>query len=194
MRMVLFYSKSKDLDDLDLNIPSWRKLLSNFSPVAPRGLRVEVNGETRTYPTVEHAFQAAKYLFHAVPRDKAIAAAVDFESGRKVGDAAASAKSAGGRKGMASRGITLQTSSWNSASEKVMRELLTARFADDADFRQVLQATAMQKLTLVHFERSAAKSYWGGVRKKDDTGRDVVLGQNKLWELLMELRNKKLTP
>ena len=107
-RPLLFFSGSKDDDDLEMGVPRWRKILSNFEPVrgignvnggsastmeAPGGAEAHggggggggveahanddpkpAGGETRgavnclvanggrRYRTVEHAFQAAKFL------------------------------------------------------------------------------------------------------------------------------------
>eukprot|EP00122_Pirum_gemmata_P016562 Pgem_evm1s15485 len=50
-----FYSKSKDVDDLNIGIPNWRKVISNFyvltNPICFQGA---------LFKSCEHAFHAAK--------------------------------------------------------------------------------------------------------------------------------------
>ena len=60
MIVAQFYSKSKDADDLELGLPNWRKILSNFHPVT-----LVVDG--REYPSVEHYFHAAKAMYSDKP-------------------------------------------------------------------------------------------------------------------------------
>ena len=80
MRVVQFYSKSADDDDISLGVPSWRKVLSNFHPVV-----IEVQG--KRYPSVEHAFHAAKARCSDKP-----ALAREFEVGGAVAAAPLAAR------------------------------------------------------------------------------------------------------
>jgi len=79
---AVFYSKSKDIDDLGLGRADWRKVLSNFHPV-------ELNVDGRRYPSVEHAFHAAKARCSSNP-----SAAAHFEVGGSVPKAPLAAKKA----------------------------------------------------------------------------------------------------
>ena len=93
---AIFYSKSKDVDDLGLGRADWRKVLSNFHPC-------ELAMEGRRYASVEHAFHAAKARCSDNP-----SAAAAFEIGGSVPRDPAKAKQAGGRAGFARLGATLR--------------------------------------------------------------------------------------
>jgi len=183
-------------------MPTWRKILSNFHLVADGkaplivldtrgGGALSASGgggaappAQRAYPSVEHAFQAAKYL-HGGYRDAAVA----FQWGGSIKGALA-AKQAGSRKGMASRGASLDVAAWGRGeADRVMTAALRSRFVADPVFRTVLAATAATGITLVHFERSPAKSYWGGAVKESEAGAPVVVGRNRLGEMMMLLRD-----
>lgn len=178
-RAVTFFSGSKDRDDLGLDVPTWRKELSNFAIASPP---IVVAG--RSYRTVEHAFQAGKYLRCARPEEPARRAAAELEVGGRLATAHA-AKIAGGRRGMGERGCALDRDAWALEADGVMMSALRARAATDATFSRVLRASRAQRVTLVHHERAAAKSYWGGGIAK---GSGAVIGRNRLGEMLMELR------
>lgn len=200
LRVDIFYSKSKDNDDLGINIPNWRKILSNFYPVpdSSPGLVLTGSGQARTYRTVEHAFQASKYLLCCDSPNRE-ATAARFEIGGQI-VSSLDAKKAGGRSGMAKFGCTLDTAAWSQHGDVVMQEALRARWGVDPTFRDVLSAT--KGILLVHFERSGKKSYWGGTVKAGPTGDaggggggsggEVYQGRNRLGEMLMELRDMEL--
>ena len=115
MPIVQFYSKSKDEDDLghlgygskiDLSIPNWRKVLSNFYPSE---ITLRSENTTYTYPSVEHAFQAAKARCSSLP-----AFAKDFESGQSIGmKTPPEAKNAGGKGSYRKLNITLDFEKWD---------------------------------------------------------------------------------
>ena len=225
-RPLLFFSGSKDFDDLEMGVPRWRKILSNFEPVrgngnggsacmmevpggaeahgcgggggsaevhvhdGPKHVEAEARGAVnylvanggRRYRTVEHAFQAAKFLHgNAAPAEVAERRAADFEVGGRIAADAKKAKLAGGRKGMAAcagGGCTLDRARWGAAADAVMVDALEARWAVDAAFRDVLRETRRQGIRLVHFERSGGKSYWGGGLRtvEREVGAEVVAG------------------
>lgn len=136
MAFVLFFSKAADPD---------ARYLSNFQPA-----RVELDGVV--YPSVENAFQAAKYLRSDRP-DLAPALARM---------APAEAKSAGSRSGMRRRGATLDLRRWDVESEGVMRRLVAQRLRTDARFRGIVARARAAGTRLLHFERSCERSIWGG--------------------------------
>lgn len=177
MNVLQFYSKSKDADDLSLGIPDWRKRLSNFWPC-----KIEVEG--KLYPSVEHAFHAAKALHCS---DKPVMAA-SFECGGKVGANPLAAKSAGGKGAYKKLGATLDLAKWDAQRDAATMHALRARVACDEEFCSILRATANDYL--LHFERHAATSYWGGA-VSTSTGK--VIGCNRLGEMLMELRTELLS-
>ena len=128
--------------------------LSNFaaSPVLLDG---------QTYPTVEHAFQAAKTF--------------DPEQRRLIQDAntPATAKRLG-------RGVTLRAD-WEQVKFDIMRGLLQQKFAQ-ADLRQALLETGEAELIEGNTWNDRA---WGRVLVKGQW-----IGKNWLGELLMEVRRE----
>jgi ribA/ribD-fused uncharacterized protein len=171
-RTEIFYSKSKDKADLGKGIPrTWRKQLSNFWPV-------EVTIDGRTYPSVEAAFQAAKAMHSSKPE-----MALKFEVGGSVGPDPADAKREGTKQAYRAAGAVLQAAKWDAARDRAMMNALQARYAVDEEFRKILEATKELDVRLVHYERAAAKAYWGGAVKEGQ-----VLGQNKLGKMLMAMR------
>jgi ribA/ribD-fused uncharacterized protein len=170
---AVFFSKSKDADDLGLGRPDWRRVLSNFYPA-------EITVDGRLYYSVEHAFHAAKARCSSNP-----SAAAHFEigSGRVPKDPLA-AKKAGGRSGFKKLGIVLDIEQWRAQRDIATMAALRARLSCDDLFRRILAAVHKKELTLLHFERGGTKSYWGGnIRKADG----VQVGRNRLGEMLMDL-------
>eukprot|EP00940_MAST-03C_sp_MAST-3C-sp2_P000179 g179.t1 len=174
---AIFFSKSKMSKESFL--PSdWRNKLSNFSEC-----RLSLLG--RTYRSVEHGFQAAKYLLFSEPRANAIRFAKIFESPDLT---SSDAKRKGGRAHMEKLGIALDISRWNRHRRDVMLALLRSRWHADESFRSILIETHRQRLQLVHFERSGARSFWGGCVAKD--GSSTIKGRNELGNMLMRLRDE----
>jgi ribA/ribD-fused uncharacterized protein len=165
---IIFYSKSKD--------PRAR-VLSNFSA---SDVTFERGGVAFHFPSVEHAFQAGKWSLCDV------AWAAQFEVGGVVGKMTAEqAKAEGNRKAFAERGCTLPTGRWESIRDAVMEEAVRARLANDERFREVLRESG--DAHLLHFERSGAKSHWGGYKSKTS---GEMFGENVLGLLLMRLREE----
>jgi len=149
-------------------------------------LRTPLQCWGRLYPSVEHGYQAAKFLRLAVPRSEAEAAAVDFEVAGVL-KTGLDAKMAGARKGMKNYSCNMDCEAWESEhQDEVMQSLLRARWDADPQFRHILTETARQSIHLVHFERSGNSSYWGGCIKNGQ-----VFGTNQLGKMLMALRNEK---
>ena len=171
-KIELFYSKSKSKADLGKAIPAdWRRQLSNFWPQ-----EVEVDG--RKYPNPEAAFQAAKAMTSSKPE-----MAKEFEVGGSIGPEPADAKNAGTKKAYKAAGATLKAADWDKVRVEAMMKVLQARYAADPMFRQILEATLKSNILLLHYERSGAKSYWGGAVKDGE-----IVGENMLGRLLMTLR------
>lgn len=169
----LFFSSSKDSDDLHIGIPSWRKTLSNFASVPDL-----VIDDVR-FATVEHYFQAAKYVV-AGSADHAAA----LQVGGKLGSEPAAAKAAGSRKGFAAVGMSLNLATWAMLADAVMWTALVCRVRCDKNFRTILAEAHAQHCTLLHFERSGSKSYWGGNISRHSGQQQ---GRNRLGEMLMAL-------
>ena len=174
IRVLQFYSKSKDADDLGIGLKDWRKRLSNF-----HSCKIEIDG--RCYPSVEHAFHASKARCSDRPE-----IARTFECGGSVGSNPAAAKTAGGKGGFKKQHATLDQAQWDRVRDAETTKALRARARADAEFCSILRATAAHNVHLLHFERQAGKAYWGGA--VDATG--TIVGRNRLGELLMELREE----
>eukprot|EP00041_Stephanoeca_diplocostata_P024319 m.613055 g.613055 ORF g.613055 m.613055 type:complete len:288 (-) comp22500_c2_seq17:929-1792(-) len=190
-RVCIFFSGSKNVDDLlPGELHDWRKRLSNFHKIEASDAfptaGICVGGSI--YPSIEHAFQGEKFRRCSTPKSTALAAAKFFEMDGCIGKASSQqAKKCGGRQGMQDLGCTLNIDAWGKVSCAVMRECLASRWQRDATFRRILLETKRQGITLVHHERSGAKSFWGGSYKGGAAG---VKGENMLGKMMMELRDK----
>lgn len=113
-------------------VRQWRRMLSNFWP-APFTLG------TRTYRTVEHAFQAAKIALV----DPALAEQFALESGTALahGDGVAARKH---RKLVLLDAVQLRR--WDEQKTTVMRDAMHAKFSRHEPLRAVLLATRPAQL------------------------------------------------
>lgn len=172
MKFLQFHSKARLLSEdnsLGLSRESGR-ILSNFWPVS-------IRWRGHSYSSVEHAFQAAKYLLASDRPEMAI----EFMVGGKVGDDPRSAKKAGGKAGMARRGARLDIPRWNQMSEAVMREIVMEK-ARDPDVANILRICKKHQVVLFHYSRSDMK--WGC--HVDSSGL-VKTGENLLGKILSEV-------
>lgn len=99
-----------------------------------------------TYPTVKHAFQAAKYLLASNRPD----VATEFSEGGSLGPDPVVAKRAGSRKGMHTRGACLDIALWNRLSDGVMRELITIKKQHPV-IQGILEICHIHRIPLFHF-------------------------------------------
>lgn len=172
---IQFYSKSADLNS---------RYLSNFTEM-PLGIKIPKHFHVRdmeglTFPTVEHAFQASKLIFSGVAITSVNIMELSELSENKL--TAQQAKTRGGRKHFNSIGITLDIGRWNSIAIDVMRDLVVARFASDERFKDIVLNAKKKQMKFKHFERSGAKSVWGGFMKEG-----MWLGQNQLGKIMDDL-------
>ncbi len=119
------------------------------------------------YPTVEHAFQAAKMV---------------HESDRR---AISAAKTPGEAKRIGRRG--LMRSDWEDIKVEVMRKCLMRKFLLDPELRQKLRATASQELVEGNTWHD---NCWGDCNCPKCVNKP---GDNKLGKLLMEIRSKDIS-
>lgn len=156
---ILFYSKAKDAE---------ARYLSNFQPssIVFRGT---------TFPSVEHAFQAAKFLYSNKPELFNFVAQLD---------SALEAKRYGGKTNFTKLGAVLDQKRWNAESATIMEELITIRYNTDAKFKAILDKAQDSKLELYHYERPGrSEPYWGGYFKDNK-----FIGNNKLGQIMMNLQ------
>lgn len=130
------------------------KELSNFFPA-----KFTIDG--KTYPTVEHYFQAMKFPNNPAFQDQIIAQKTP-----------AGAKKMGGTKVIPIR------PDWDAVRDEVMTKALRAKFTQNENLKKLLLDTGNKKLE----EASPTDSYWG-------TGKNGK-GQNRLGVLLTELRTE----
>jgi len=142
MTDILFYATGDD-----------HGFLSNFhaSPFDLRGKR---------WPTVEHCFQAAKFI--GTPHEEAI---------RKLASPMTAARTGRSRK------LPLRKD-WDSAKDSVMHAAVTAKFAQNPELAEKLLATGDAKLV----EHTRNDDYWAD-------GGDGS-GKNKLGQILMTVRSQ----
>ena len=89
---------------------------------------------------------------------------------------------------MTTVGVTLDSSAWCRVRESVMEEVLSARWQRDEVFREIALEARRQRVELVHFERSSAKSFWGGAVRPGA----VVVGRNRLGRTIARLADGEL--
>lgn len=158
MKALLFHSRSKELqsDILPSNAP---RLLSNFAL-----LDVEYQGVI--YPSVEHAFQTAKFAFTNKPNFKLSADVTPLQ-----------AKKTGSKTGMKTMGAILDVKAWDQASNEIMKTLLQSKIERHGVIRDILKTCRDQNIKLIHFERGRNPK-WGAVY--DATEDKIVKGNNLL--------------
>ena len=135
--------------------PFW--FLSNFSdsPVTYEGL---------TYPTIEHAFQAAKALD---PEERAMI---------QMAETPGIAKRMG-------RGVTLRAD-WEEQKVEIMTQLVRQKFFNHPDLAKALLATGEEELLEGN---TWGDRFWGAVfnyRRKEWEGR------NQLGKIMMQIRQE----
>jgi predicted NAD-dependent protein-ADP-ribosyltransferase YbiA (DUF1768 family) len=161
-RYLLFHSKAKS---------AIGRYLSNFAAA-----RVRFHGHW--YPSVEHAFQAAKFLF----TDGKLHV-LDLASDRPGGAwTSVAAKRYGSKKSFASLGLTLDTDAWNGSASRIMGELLRSRARHDPLFKKIVRKANRQGVALLHHERAGSRAFWGGAFDKTRRRFD---GANRLGLLMM---------
>lgn len=164
MSSLLFFSKSKDLS---------ARYLSNFT-IIPCGLTIpddfivkELVGHV--FPSVENAFQAAKYVL-----------AGNLKVALELKNVPPSvSKSMGSKTGMKKNKCILDVSAWTRISYIVMKQLIQERANQDKPFRDTIKNAIENKISLKHFERSGKKSFWGGCFKEG-----VWYGNNALGNIM----------
>jgi ribA/ribD-fused uncharacterized protein len=133
------------------------------------------------FKSVEHAFQAAKYLYSNRPELFAAIANEEFKDPKK-------AKTLGGKGAFKERRATLDIDAWNRASVAVMTDLIRSRYQRDALFAKILRLARRQKVALLHYEspfgKRGAEPFWGGYFKTED---NTFYGNNMLGRIMMSI-------
>ena len=175
--VVQFHSRAKRTPPPAPGLPdTWLRILSNFHPS-----RVVVDGAL--YPSLEHWFQAGKVHCAGAPEHaRRFQQAADGTC--PVGTAPLDAKRAGSRRGFTAHGLTLDSARWDESRLDIMRRGVRARWQQDDLFRAIVEQTT--GLTLLHFERAGARSFWGGSLHRQTR---QLQGDNRLGRLIMALRD-----
>ena len=152
-RTTMYYNKSKNIDDLGLKIPEWRRILSNLYPI-----EIEVDGSI--YPSVEHAFHAAKAKYSSKPEVSSY-----FEVGGRVSSDPTEVKKSSTQKAFAEFGAKVDLKRWKEQDNEMMKALRARLKADELSGKILIQLNS-KGIQLVYYERTK-KSYWGGnIRKR----------------------------
>ena len=182
-KVIFFWSRSPC---------NFQRYLSNFQP-----LQTPLEYKGQKYPTVEHAFQAAKYNFASFKKNKQgrlfggpaemRALRNRFAIGGEFATLeAAKIKSKGMRKHFKDLQIELNLEKWDENKDGVMMKLLHARMNVDPLFKKIL--TLSRGIQLLHFERAKkGRSYWGVPTTKMDADGKIVTEPNTLGKMMMRL-------
>ena len=161
---IYFHSRSQGADE---------KYLSNFSNAVP----IPYKGVD--FPSVENAFQAAKYLYSSRPDCFASIATMT----------PVQARSAGSKGGMKKVGAVLDVSKWDAVNTGIMKALIRIRITHDRRFRRLLKDARRKNIQLLHYEsargKGGAEPYWGGYFKGSKKSLDAFFGKNMLGEIMM---------
>ena len=170
---VQFYSDSKGYDIFTKDDLQY---LSNFSRINLPGTLVI---DSYTYSTIEHYFQAQKFLPKYHTNDSPVylsTLASTFAKFLKDGEFDVSesksnnkwgglAKSKGGVKAMKALDLTsFNSEQWNSDRVDLMTVGIKERFEQDSNFRKIMIKVKRNKKLLYHFEKSG--KFWGCNRPK----------------------------
>jgi predicted NAD-dependent protein-ADP-ribosyltransferase YbiA (DUF1768 family) len=200
---LLFFSKSKS---------GLGRYLSNFWPS-----KVRYGG--LVFPSVEHAYQAAKFRYiDPGSNDQEIQLADNLFRSLSIGGAnghltALQAKKFGGKGswktqhclpmvgasgqggGASGQGggapavrrkcLRIDVSRWGEAQIPLMTALMRDRMARDKLFRSIIRKAQQEGIALLHHDRAAARSFWGGAF--DPNNRAHFRGRNTLGAIMMSI-------
>jgi predicted NAD-dependent protein-ADP-ribosyltransferase YbiA (DUF1768 family) len=157
---LYFYSGAKNATE---------RYLSTFQPAS-----VIYNGVM--FPSIEHGFQAAKFLYSSRPDL--------FES--FTAKTSLDAKRAGGKGAFKKVGAVLDSTAWNAHSQNVMKALVRSRVQRDSMFRRIIRLARKENVALLHYEKAfgkrGAEPFWGGYFQKES---NAFYGKNTLGKIMM---------
>ncbi len=166
------------------------KYLSNFTkcPVA-----LDFHGAK--FWSVEHAYQAAKFLYTVGDKGRRYFAsfAADGEIGQQPANVA---KSRGGKTHMKKVfRCEVDNKKWNGVRAAIMKSLIAVRFRVDDKFRKILLEAVMHKQDILHFERPSRgkELFWGGYFPADkERSVQNFVGHNVLGKIMQEIALQQL--
>ena len=170
---IYFFSKSKNPD---------YKYLSNFQ-VLPQPL-IFLGAPFRS---IEHAFQAAKFLSLKGRRPaETVELFLKFSTRGPYGMLDPNkVKSLGNKGSFKKQKVELDIKEWNRSAPLVMKQLVSARVQVDPKYRDLLIRAARHNLRFMHFERKGG--LWGGHFPKGQTDLKSFIGENVLGRIMDEV-------
>ena len=171
---IKFWFRGADLKKKEMkkyNLPAnTPKLLSNFA-------ETPVKWNHHMYPTVEHAFQAAKYMFSTLPSFEK-----EFRVGGSIGlQPPAVAKTVGSKPGMKKNKAVLNIVEWDSQKNDIMRQLIQDKIQRHDIIRSILRSCHEYHIPLFHYSKD--DRIWGCII--DEEG-NVKEGNNQLGKMYMD--------
>jgi predicted NAD-dependent protein-ADP-ribosyltransferase YbiA (DUF1768 family) len=122
--------------------------LSNFEPF-------NVKLFFFNFPSVEHGFQAMKYLVSGH-----IKYALEFETDKKYGLLPAKKMELeGGKKGFNRRKVNLDITAWEREKNFIMKELINSRYTEDKRFREIIQQIKIKPSKLIQLKKIDRNQY-----------------------------------
>jgi ribA/ribD-fused uncharacterized protein len=162
---LTFHSKAKLWSKPGLR-PDAMRCLSNFAPFS-----VEFQGTV--YPSVENAFQAAKYTFTAKPELVVLLHTCGPKEAKRLGS----------RKGMKEQGVSLDVVQWDDNKDTIMAALIESKISRNPEIRAILEhLKQFDTFSFVHY--SLRDMYWGA--HVDELGR-IKKGLNKLGKIYNDI-------
>ena len=161
------------------DIPDWRQYLSNFTFVPPPG---SIPYGDKRYPSVEHAFAAAKYKYSTNSQGDV---PPDFSVGSELGRET-DIKAEHSRKGMKKYNFVMNDDDlkrFDQVKYDIMKQLVRSRSRADPTFIRILRAVRKHGFKLLHFARGGGGG-WGGYVRSDGGG---PVGFNWLGQIMNEL-------
>lgn len=191
-------SKSSNAEKIELTMPEGSltfysrssteegRYLSNFFPCS---IFCDTPFGTLSFPSIEHAFQAFKWLHLTTGMDEKHfrSFTAEAEIGKQT---AVKAKSASGQAAMRRAGVTLNTTEWNKVQVDLMTKLVRSRAKSDPIYSRLLKQASTKKVQLLHIEqrKKASECFWGG---NEASGQ--FQGQNKLGVIMMQVADELTT-
>lgn len=163
--IIPFQSNSAALKNTIFS-PDTPRLLSNFA-------LLDVGYNDQLYPSVEHAFQSAKYLCTSKPEY-----GLQFRTNGSI-KSPIDAKKAGSRAGMKKVGVELNISLWNAMKVDVMKALILSKVQRHKVIRDILVLARQNGIKLIHTSRSDLE--WGA--HLNDMKNAIKRGNNLLGDI-----------
>ena len=190
-----FWSKSKEdkKDKFGTGYSDWQKRLSNFwEGDIDDDNELVIDGAT--WPTIEHWFQANKFMFSGDDKYKYYVdqfkkgGKFDIDEGKGKG---AYARKAGGKTATKKAKVPIDPE-WDTKSYNVLMKGIAHKIELFPDIKKILQVLKENNVYIVHYESSRGKevSKWGASVKKQKDGTHKIIGRNWLGNIYMTFMKK----